>query len=183
MYRRDRRGHVSTRRVKALVVEVADIDFAELRVELRRLSQSPVANGAEQSCEGERVEMKPDAEDERRHEEPVEDRKPPLSPGQQNGPYQRLMDRRALQFHQRIAGAKGKSAIMSWVAPSAPAPPRATADILRAPVPCSLKVQVRPAAMTAMVVAACATVPCRSIWMVLSGWSHGRTPMPVVASA
>ena len=154
MDRRDRRGDVRTRRVKALVVQVADIDLAQLRVELGRLPESPVANRPEQGRQRERVEMEAHSEYQGSHEEPVEDRKPPLGAGQQDGPYQRLMDRRALRSHQRIAGAKGKSAIMSWVAPSAPAPPSATADILRAPVPCSLKVQVSPAAITAMVVAA-----------------------------
>src|SRR5580658_7768054 len=71
---------------------------------------------------------------------------------------------------------------MSVVAPSAAAPPKASADILRTPVPCSLVAHVIPVPMIAAVVTACATGPCRSVCRVVSGWSQGNTPPPATAA-
>ena len=63
----------------------------------------------------------------------------------------------------------GNSAVISVVAPRAAAPPKASADILRTPVPCSLTAHVMPVPMIAAVVTACATGPCRSVCKVFSG--------------
>ena len=70
-----------------------------------------------------RVQMQAHAEDERRDDQPVQDRKPPFGASEQDRPRQRLMDQRSLNLgiHRctRIrdfleeAGANGKSAVIN----------------------------------------------------------------------
>ncbi len=92
------RGDSGARRIVPLVMQVADIHLAQLRIELGRLPERPMARSAQERRDRDRVQMQAHAKDESRYNQPVQDRKPPFGAPEQDRPRERLMDQGSLNF-------------------------------------------------------------------------------------
>src|SRR6266852_1682489 len=159
-------GDRSARRVNALISHVPQIDSAQFGIELRGLRQRPMPKCDEQRACGDGVPVQSAAKENSGRHDPIGECWRSLGSREEYRARERLVDGGAVDHLDSLSELvrarpppSGNSAVMSWVAPSAAAPPNASEDILRTPVPCSLNAHVSPVPMIAAVVTACATGP------------------------
>ena len=143
-------------------MHVPDVDPAQLRIELRRLNQRPMANREQERSHRNRVPVEPAAKDQSGGGDPVGDRQRPFRSREKNWLGERLMNRAdpplastiSPILPRRALHRAGKASSSAVLRPRAQEPPNASDDIFRTPVPCSLTDHMIPVPMIAAVVIA-----------------------------